>query len=398
MAPPTWAGPFKQDILISIQGMIDTAVEKMRKTVEAEFQKSFEHIETNIYEIECKIDKVSPLLDEHKARISFLEGRQREMSERILSIESHSMRDNLIFTGLPEEDGETGADIRQLLTSLFTDDLNLDGDDIIISRCHRLDNRRKQNDKPRDIIARFMHYSDRQNVLHSAKHLKGKNPPIYINEQFPAEIEKRRNILRPIIKLAKSKNMRAVLSRDKLIIDGKPYTVDSIDSLPLDTQDIATVTTDDHTFFNGRLSPFSNFYKCNFEIESICFSSVEQYYQHAKAVHSKDSTSAGEIMAISDPGHIKRIGKRIMDTKWSAKKQIKAMDRALHAKFEQNDTLMDQLITTGKRQLIEANAYDNFWGIGLGLRDPRIKDSSQWNGQNNLGKLLSTIRDENINE
>ena len=135
-----------------------------------------------------------------------------------------------------------------------------------------------------------------------------------------------------------------------------------------------------HIFFNGRLSPFSTFYKCNFEIEGMCFSSVEQYYQHAKAGHSKDSTSAGEIMANSDPGDIKRIGKRIIDLKWSAKKQIKVMDRALHVKFEQNDTLMDQLITTGKRQLIEANAYDNFWGIGLGLRDPCNRDSVEWNG------------------
>ena len=66
----------------------------------------------------------------------------------------------------------------QAQMSLFTDDLKLDGDDIIISRGNRLDKRRKQNDKSCDIMA------DRQNVLHSAKHLKGKNPPVYRREKL----------------------------------------------------------------------------------------------------------------------------------------------------------------------------------------------------------------------
>ena len=96
------------------------------------------------------------------------------MSERLLSIESFNMRDNLILTGLPEGDGETDTDIRKVLKSLFTDDLMLDGDMISISRCHRLANRRRQHDRPRHILVRFTQYSDRQKVLYSAKYLKGK--------------------------------------------------------------------------------------------------------------------------------------------------------------------------------------------------------------------------------
>ena len=37
-------------------------------------------------------------------------------------------------------DGETVTDIKTTLGNLFIDDLSLDGDDIVISHCHRLPN------------------------------------------------------------------------------------------------------------------------------------------------------------------------------------------------------------------------------------------------------------------
>jgi hypothetical protein len=78
---------------------------------------------------------------------------------------------------------------------------------------------------------------------------------VFINEQFPNEIEKLRNILRPILKLAKSQNVKATLSKNKLIISGKLYTVDTIGAIILETKDIATITTDQHIFFNGCFNP-----------------------------------------------------------------------------------------------------------------------------------------------
>ena len=44
--------------------------------------------------------------------------------------------------------------------------------------------------------------------------------------------------------------------------------------------------------------------------------------------------------------------------------------------------------------LVEASPYDRIWGIGLAASDPRALDARQWRGQNLLGRILTSLRDE----
>ncbi len=66
--------------------------------------------------------------------------------------------------------------------------------------------------------------------------------------------------------------MRATLVRDRLIINGRPYTVDDLEILPINSADVealSTITKDDYVFFYGRTSPFSNFKPCRLVIDGI---------------------------------------------------------------------------------------------------------------------------------
>ena len=81
MSPPAWAENFKTSILNAIQNMIDSAVDKMKHDIEREFQKSFDHLEHTVSIVEAKVDKLSPITDEHHMRISILEKRHRDMLE-----------------------------------------------------------------------------------------------------------------------------------------------------------------------------------------------------------------------------------------------------------------------------------------------------------------------------
>lgn len=60
-----------------------------------------------------------------------------------------------------------------------------------------------------------------------------------------------------------------------------------------------------------------------------------------------------------------------------------AMLKALRAKFSQYPKLGDELISTGNRQLIEHNMYDDYWD-----------DGGNGSGSNVFGKLLMQVRKE----
>lgn len=62
--------------------------------------------------------------------------------------------------------------------------------------------------------------------------------------------------------------------------------------------------------------------------------------------------------------------------------KLDVMRTAIRAKFEQNQTLSQMLIATGKAELMEDSPYDTYWGIGR-----------NGGGQNHLGKLLMELRD-----
>ncbi len=63
--------------------------------------------------------KYKDTIQKQAGRIQHLEKEQKSMKERLLYLESMSMRDNLVFSGMPEKSNETDDDIRTALAELF---------------------------------------------------------------------------------------------------------------------------------------------------------------------------------------------------------------------------------------------------------------------------------------
>ena len=97
---------------------------------------------------------------------------------------------------------------------MFTGDLNIQ--DISFERVHKKGKYREYSEKPRNIVAKFSFYKDRERVRTRApRKLKGSQ--IWVNEQFPPETEARRKKkLYPVMRQAKSDNRRIKLVRDIL--------------------------------------------------------------------------------------------------------------------------------------------------------------------------------------
>lgn len=62
------------------------------------------------------------------------------------------------------------------------------------------------------------------------------------------------------------------------------------------------------------------------------------------------------------------------------------------AKFSQNPPMLETLLATGDKTLVEASPFDRIWGIGLRADDARVYDPTQWRGENLLGQALVEVR------
>ena len=144
----------------------------------------------------------------------------KKMNETLLDMQCRSMRDNLIFSGIEEGNGTDTPE--ETVRHFMTNNLKMSPEvvrDITFSRVHRLG--RPVDGKTRPIIARFEHYKQRELVKSRGNKLKGSS--LWINEQFPEEINKRRKILRPIMKAQWDLDQKAVMSVDRLYINGQLY-------------------------------------------------------------------------------------------------------------------------------------------------------------------------------
>jgi ribA/ribD-fused uncharacterized protein len=116
---------------------------------------------------------------------------------------------------------------------------------------------------------------------------------------------------------------------------------------------------------------------------------------YAKAKLFSDEGSAEKILASRDPMTQKMIGRKVagFDLRIWEKKRESIVFVGCREKFAQNPGLRSVLLATAPTELVEASPYDLIWSIGLGERDPRITDRSQWRGKNLLGITLMRVRD-----
>lgn len=331
-----------------------------------------------------------------ESTITRLTRQTKDLQDKIVSMECHSRRDNLCFGGIQETTGETDQECEDKVRAAILTHMNIDTQNMKFVRCHRLG--KKRANFTRSIIIKFHYYGDRQTVWTKRSTLKGKK--IWVSENFPIEIEKKRAILRPVLNEARQLpeyRGKAFMNVDKLILNGQSYSVEQLQRLPLQLQpeNIATKTVDDkYVCFWTRDSVFSNFYKSPFQLGGKSFSCVEQYIMYQKALLFDDQEKANSIMEVDDPALQKSLGNQVanfdMNT-WKIEAPKLVMD-ALKAKFDQHPRLKQKLLDTRGKELVEASPTDRYWGVGLRMSDPAIKNKVNW-GQNKLGKLLMELRD-----
>ena len=122
-----------------------------------------------------------------------------------------------------------------------------------------------------------------------------------MNEEYPIQVKKDRDRLRPILRMIKSNpkyKEKCNLQGDKLMVDGVRYTVDNLGDLPikLASYQAAEKCNDTTLVFHGEWLPFSNFRPSPFLVDGILYNSAEHYIQYQKSLLSGDSETANQIL------------------------------------------------------------------------------------------------------
>lgn len=132
--------------------------------------------------------------------------------------------------------------------------------------------------------------------------------------------------------------------------------------------------------FRGEYFFLSNFSNYGFELEGVCYKTVEHYFQAQKCINEQEFQ---QIVNAETPALARKLGRKVSLRKdWPEVKE-EIMMKGVRAKFTQNPEAIQLLLKTGDAELIEGNTWgDTFWGVSNGK------------GKNKLGKILMEIRKE----
>lgn len=152
-------------------------------------------------------------------------------------------------------------------------------------------------------------------------------------------------------------------------------------------------------FFHKPDEPYgwlSNWYLCDFELDGMKFSSAEQYIMYQKCVLFGDNASAKKVMSTDDPAQqqaIARSASGFIPKVWEGIRQT-VVEKALYARFAQNENSKKSLLDTGDAWLVECANSDKIWACGVGLYKDEKNDVGNWQGTNILGFALMKVRED----
>ncbi len=196
--------------------MIEDQIVEMKTDLNA-VKHSVEFAHEEIGDLKKENERKTKDDKETLERITKLESENTKLHNAVIDLEARSMRDNLLFYNIDEQEHENTT---KIIHDLLEKKMGIENAQsmVKIDRSHRLGKKRVESRKPRPIIAKFNYHQDREYIRMNAKLLKGSG--VGISEQFPSEIEKTRKNVYPELKKAKAAGKKVKMVRDKLFIDG----------------------------------------------------------------------------------------------------------------------------------------------------------------------------------
>jgi len=217
-----------------------------------EMKKSMNSLITENMELRKQATAMENRLHLTENLVVLLQNKVSAQHEEILDLKCRSMRDNLVFHGIPEADNESWSDTKHKVTAFIKDVMKMppaEVDSLSIDRAHRMG---AKGARHRPVVVRFLTSESRSNIFKYVRNLQ-QHKDVSIQEQFPPEVSERRKRLLPLQKEAKRDKKKVHWAVDKLVIDGKYHSAedDSCSVVPGDLHFDANIVHTGHVKTDG---------------------------------------------------------------------------------------------------------------------------------------------------
>uniref|UniRef100_A0A3Q0S3D6 L1 transposable element RRM domain-containing protein n=1 Tax=Amphilophus citrinellus TaxID=61819 RepID=A0A3Q0S3D6_AMPCI len=170
-------------------------------------------LEQQITDTNQRVSDTEDQLLRHDRVLRYMLQRKAKLSAKCEDLESRTRRNNLRIYGIPE--GEEKNDMISFIIDMMRASLKLPQDmDLCVERAHRsLNMKPKDSAPPRSIIVRFSNYRVKEKIIQMAwnrRDVAYHGRKIYFDQDYTANIQKKRKQVREVIKQLKDKNVRAV--------------------------------------------------------------------------------------------------------------------------------------------------------------------------------------------
>ena len=339
-----------------------------------------------------------------KQRCQKLEMEQKHIKERLDRMENYQLENNLILHGIPETTAweypeSRYAKIIDQLASTMNGRNEAEKRDMArnlsIQKTKQVG--RFSVDRNRPISITFGKHEDIEYLITYKKYLPN---GIYVDWEYCEEVERKRKLLRPIMRCAKNHTnykKKCRMENDTIVIKGKHYNINNLHQLPAEINGFeATIKKKDGvTCYFGELNPLSNFHPAKISYEGHIYHSSEQLIQHKKAQLFGDEIAEAQILATNTALESKSEARNVRnyDQKtWEDSAKELCYD-GIKLKFTQHQWLANLLISTNDDILGEAT-YDKLWGTGIPIHRSDCTDRTKWHSNGIMGEILMEIRNE----
>ena len=389
----------------------------IRSTIDASIKDALQVMQTSL----CTAVQNNSTIKTHTAEIQGLKEEnlrlnrkvqqltveQNRMKRQITKIETKGLDQCLIIRGLSEEPKENEQIIISKLHNALSTIMQGETEEekllackqLVFQRCRRLG--RYSRTRHRPLSVELLHKQDADFILENRFDLP---QGIYVDREYPIEIERKRKTLLPVLRAAKKLSNYKKQSRledDKLILKGRTYNVNTLNQLPeeLNVFKVTSRENENTVGFFGEINPLSNFHPSQFTHDGIQYISSEQLIQANKAKLFGDMETYNQILCCSSSLECKNLAKFIRNVderKWE-EVALSTCLPGIRSKLYQDTIAMDTLLyKTGSKRIVEC-ASDKLWGNGVPLGDPDCLDPTKWTSQGIMGQILECIRGEVTN-